>query len=470
MIEVVNPGDDLLYVKKVIQKCFIEVDETGTKAAACEESDEDMGYSIWDPPPPNPRFVADHPFMFMIREDTSQAVFFMGVVATRILLDDAHNGFKDGNFVCSPFSLETVLGMLAAGAEGETLEQLLEFLGHETVDHLLSDSPSAKLLAQLFSDTDSREAGLEIVLANGIWVDKKLITRVQSRYKEVLQCVYKTEAKFVDFENMPHGSAKNINSWVNEKTRGLIPTIVDGGDLKDDVVIALVNALYFKGLWSKPFDAKKTKVKDFHLVNGETVSIPFMTSQKQFNYGCFEGCKILQIPYESEGQSNEFSMYIFLPDRKDGLQELLKVFHSDPALFHEDFYLEPRFLEKLWIPKFKISCAFEADNAVKQMGLTLPFKRTNKEFRRIVQPTGPEDNIYVSKILHKSFIEIDETGTEAAAVSCLFMGLPGCTAYCPPPPPPARFVADHPFLFMIREVTSQAVFFIGVVLNPHATD
>nr|XP_043616295.1 serpin-Z1-like [Erigeron canadensis] len=353
-------------------------------------------------------------------------------VATRILLDDARNGFKHGNFVCSPFSLETVLGMLAAGAQGKTLKQLLEFLGHETIDQLLSETPSAKLVVQLLSNQGCGGKGPDIGLANGIWLDKKLIDRVQSGYKEVLQGVYKTEPSFVDFENKTDQSAGIINSWVNEKTRGLIPTFVGGGDLKDSV-IALVNAFL-----------------------------------KRFNYGCFEGCKILQVPYKSKGRiSNRYSMYIFLPDRKDGLKELLQVFHSDPALFHEDFYLEPRFLEELWIPKFKISFKFEADNVVKQMGLTLPFELTNEEFSRIVEPSGPKDNIYVSKILQKSVIEIDETGTEAAAASFVGMRL-GCPAKRPPPPPPARFVADHPFMFMIREDTSQAVFFIGVVLNPHA--
>nr|XP_043616233.1 serpin-Z1-like [Erigeron canadensis] len=276
-------------------------------------------------------------------------------VATRILLDDAHNGFKNGNFVCSPFSLDTVMGMLAAGAEGKTLKQLLDFLGHETVDQLLSESPTAILLSQISSDSNRAGRGGPVIgLANSIWVDMK-------------------------------------------------------------------------------------------------------------------GYKILQIPYESKGQSNDFSMYIFLPDRKDGLQELLQVFHSDPALFQKRFYLKRTGFDELRIPKFKMSCKFDPKDAMEQMGLTLPFNPMNMELNRILESTnsGGADMLYVSKILQKSFIEVDKKGTEAAACTIATMRI-GCARQLEPPPPRPRFVADHPFMFMIREDTSMAVLFIGVVLNPHA--
>nr|XP_043608820.1 serpin-ZX-like [Erigeron canadensis] len=188
-----------------------------------------------------------------------------------------------------------------------------------------------------------------------------------------------------------------------------------------------------------------------------------MSSSQEFNYGSFEDVKILRIPYESKDQ---FSMYIFLPDTKDGLQDLLQLFHSDPALFHERFNLTLRHLDELWIPKFKISYKFEAHEVIKQMGLTLPFEPTNLELSRIVEPRVPDQDMpYVSKILQKSFIEINEEGTEAAAWTTGYAKM--ASAKRPRPPPPAKFVADHPFMFMIREDKSLAVLFIGVVFNPH---
>nr|GEU43182.1 hypothetical protein [Tanacetum cinerariifolium] len=268
-------------------------------------------------------------------------------VATKILLEDAHKGYKKGNDVCS-FSLEMVLGMLAFGAKGRTLEQLLGFLGHETMDQLRAESCALKFFAQ--------------------------------------NCVgsLHVKANYVDFIN-PAKAVQVINSWVKRKTKGLIPTVIQEEDLLnwEDARMVFVNALHFNGTWSKPFNTNKTRKKEFHLIKGEKVSVPFMTSKK-FDYGSFGDYKILKIPYESKGQSNEFSMYIFLPDRRDGLKDLLQVFHSNHAIFYGDFDLKTRKLDLLWVPKFKISYDFEALDVVKEMGLILPFNPTNKELTGIV--------------------------------------------------------------------------------------
>ncbi|GJV31223.1 serpin-ZX [Tanacetum coccineum] len=218
----------------------------------------------------------------------------------------------------------------------------------------------------------------------------------------------------------------------------------------------------FKGIWSNPFDADDTIDKKFHLINGEQVSVPFMTSNKEFDYGSFEGFNMIKLPYKSDkGKSNKFSMYIFLPHEKAGLKNLLQTFHSNDALFQGEFDLTRQEFDTLWIPKFKISCNFEPKDVMKQMGLTLPFEKKNKELSGIVEP---DIMLYVSKILQKSFVEIDEKGTEAAAFSAMFT-IKSCRRNDKPPPRPS-FVADHPFMFMIREDSSQAVLIVGVVLNP----
>ncbi|PWA42125.1 serpin-ZX [Artemisia annua] len=349
--------------------------------------------------------------------------------------------------------------MLAFGATGQTLEQLLEFLGHETLDQLHSESPTSKLFAQILTNPNGGKGNLDINLANAVWLDKKLSpVCLLSSYKEVLNTVYNTKALFADFKNKPK-AVRKINAWADKKTKGLIPTIVTEDDLTGEEDLVFANALYFKGIWSNPFKANMTKKKKFKLINGGKVLAHFMTNYEDFHYGSFSGYSMLKIPYETNGQSNEFSMYIFLPDRKDGLQDLLQVFHSDNSLFYRNFYLKERKLDEVWIPKFKITYKFEAHDVMKEMGLTLPFDPNNKEITQILG-----EWIYVSKVLQKSFIEVDEKGTETAAVSLMSMRV-GCR--CPPPrPPPASFVADHPFMFMIREDTSRAVFFIGVVLNP----
>ncbi|XP_071712645.1 serpin-Z7-like [Rutidosis leptorrhynchoides] len=168
------------------------------------------------------------------------------------------------------------------------------------------------------------------------------MNRVQSFYEEVLESVYKTEARLLDFENKPEKSAMEMNSWVSKKTKGLIPTIIEKTDLKE-VFIVLENALYFKGLWYKPFNAKSTKDKNFHLMNGKTVSVPFMTKKTPITGPCMvllKATKSFKQPHETEGLSNKISMYIFLPDRTDGLHDLLKVFDSDNDLCHAKYDLD----------------------------------------------------------------------------------------------------------------------------------
>ena len=145
------------------------------------------------------------------------------------------------------------------------------------------------------------------------------------------------------------------------------------------------------------------------------------------------------------------------------MKNLLKLFHSDDDLFHGDFDLKEERLNNLWIPKFKISCTFEPEDVTKQMGFTLPFEKTNKELSGIVNMRGLYDNmLYVSKVLQESVIEVDERGTEAAGFTRIRLTGGGG-------PPPESFVADHPFMFMIREDTSKAVLFVGAVLNLELT-
>ncbi|PWA77820.1 serpin-Z10 [Artemisia annua] len=378
-------------------------------------------------------------------------------VITKTLLDDAQRGFTNGNFVCSPLSLDIVLGMLTVGAVGYTLKQLLGFLRYGSIDQFFSQSPSAKLLAQSLSNR--KIDGLEFVLANGVWVQK--FVNLESSYKRILEDFYKTQVKHVDFKDKVklNEVVGEINSWIEKETKGLIPSVVNTSDFTENDFLVLANVLYFKGDWHKQFAAQLTTTYAFGLINGDTVnSVPYMTLREpSFDYGSFQGFKMIKLPYKINDQSNRFSMYIFLPDRQDGLQDLLKLFHSNDTLFHGDFDLKWTKFRHLWIPKFKISTTFDPEDVMKQMGLTLPFLKTNTEFSGIVK----NEMIYVSKILQKSIIEVDEKGTVAASFSMVKGAFGGCASA-----PEIDFVADHPFMFMIREDTSKGVLFVGVVLNP----
>ena len=224
--------------------------------------------------------------------------------------------------------------------------------------------------------------------------------------------------------------------------------------------------LYFKAAWKTPFRASNTlDDEDFHLLNGQITKAPFMTMRDEsHSFGSFEDFKLLRLPYQ-RGQSTEkrcFSMYIFLPHARDGLKDLVAKFNSDSAALHpKNFPLNTEELSRVWMPKVKFSYDFEAQELMKAKTLTLPFDPYNADFSNMVESPV---NIYIGSIIHKAFVEVNEEGTEAAAVTVARMRF-GCALGMVERPKPS-FVADHPFMFMIIEDSSKLVVFTGAVLNP----
>ncbi|KAI9100250.1 hypothetical protein K1719_024468 [Acacia pycnantha] len=185
-----------------------------------------------------------------------------------------------------------------------------------------------------------------------------------------------------------------------------------------------------------------------------------MTSmpREEYYYNSFENHKVLTIPYQSGSNPLKFAMYFFLPHEKDGLPNLIHTLNSNPRFLNQRFELRRKEILEFWIPRFKFSFNLEATEDMKELGLTLPF--TPGELTE-VSDSSYSHKLYVSNILQKTFVEVNEEGTKAAASTAALL-VP--TSFRPMPKP--SFVADHPFIFMIREETSMAVFFIGAVLNP----
>nr|XP_016433234.1 PREDICTED: serpin-Z10-like [Nicotiana tabacum] len=211
--------------------------------------------------------------------------------------------------------------------------------------------------------------------------------------------------------------------------------------------------------------SNRTINKDFYLLNGDEVSVPFMTGCYDFHYGSYEGYQVAKIPYFIGKDNKEFSMFVFLPNEKDGLLSLLEKLISDPKFFTQKYRLQKEELDAFFIPKFKFSYTAmdEVIKTMKEMRLTLPFDEDCEEITWIVETKGP---FVINRILQKTFIEVNEKGTEASAVTEESDDDLGFSLYDLTPPPRPTFVADHPFLFMIREEVSRLVLFTGAVLNP----
>ena len=252
-----------------------------------------------------------------------------------------------------------------------------------------------------------------------------------------------------------------VNSWAEKETNGLIKELLPLGSVNNATRLIFANALYFKGAWNDKFDASKTKDYEFHLLNGSPVKVPFMTSKKKQFIRAFDGFKVLGLPYKQGEDKRQFSMYFFLPNAKDGLTALVEKVASESELLQHKLPLDKVEVGDFRIPKFNISFGLETSDMLKELGVVLPF--SGGGLTKMVN-SSVSQNLCVSNIFHKSFIEVNEEGTEAAAATAATILLRSAMSI----PPRLDFVADHPFLFMIREDLTGTIIFVGQVLNPLA--
>ena len=250
-----------------------------------------------------------------------------------------------------------------------------------------------------------------------------------------------------------------VNLWAERETNGLIKELLPLGSVDNLTQLIFANALYFKGEWNDNFDALETKAYDFQLLNGNSVKVPFMTSERKQFIRAFDGFKVLGLPYKQGEDKRQFTMYFFLPNAKDGLLALLEKLASESELLQHKLPLDKVEVGDFRIPRFNISFELETSDMLKELGVVLPF--TNGGLTKMVN-SPVSQNLYVSKIFHKSFIEVNEEGTKAAAATAATL-LYGSSLSLPTD---IDFVADHPFLFMITEDLTGTIVFVGQVLNP----
>ena len=248
-----------------------------------------------------------------------------------------------------------------------------------------------------------------------------------------------------------------MNSWVEKVTSGLIKELLPPGSVDQTTRLVLGNALYFKGAWTEKFNVSETRDSEFHLLDGTSVQAPFMSSGKDQCIACYDDFKVLKLAYQQGGDKRKFSMYILLPEARDGLWSLAEKLSSEPEFMEEHIPTRKVPVGQFKVPKFKVSFGFEASDLLKGLGLELPFSSQADLSELVHLPAG--QNLCVSSIFHKSFVEVNEEGTEAAAASAAVVML--CSFRMP-----TDFVADHPFLFLIREDTTGVLLFVGHVVNP----
>ncbi|GLJ17550.1 hypothetical protein SUGI_0305280 [Cryptomeria japonica] len=357
------------------------------------------------------------------------------------------------NSVFSPLSISVALSLGAGGAKGATLDQFCICLKSKDVYQL--HELSSHLINVVLLD-GSVNKGPVLSFVNGVWVDQSMT--LKPNYNDVVKNRYNAEISSLDFINKANEARMEVNKWAANETKGKIEEFLPPNSVGADTRLILANALYLKGAWQKNFDLSATKEGTFNLLNGESVKVPMMTTTKSRSIQVVDDCKILRLPYFQGQDNRSFSMYIILPNDINGLPELERKLDLNFLEHH----LSPRSEVKVrsfQLPRFKVSSNVNATEILKNMGLVLPFS-DDANFNDMVDCVS--GRLCISDVFHNSFVEVNEEGTEAAAVTALVMEKQCAIIY----QIEEDFIADHPFMFVIKEDKSGVILFVGHVLNP----
>ncbi|MGA2171774.1 MAG: serpin family protein [Sedimentisphaerales bacterium] len=353
---------------------------------------------------------------------------------------------REGNLFLSPYSISTALAIAQAGARGATEQQMAKTLNFPTT---LGNEQFHKEFGAIIGQLNQAGAkgGFELVVANAMWGQKDY--KFLPEFLTLVRTNYEGDLQQVDFAKQTEAARKTINDWVENKTKDKIKELIKPGTLDSMTRLVLTNAIYFKGKWATPFKPEQTQEAPFTLLSGEKVNVPMMHQTAHFGYMETDTIQVLELPYVN----NDLSMVILLPKKPDGVNELEKGLTSE-TITGWLAGLRKREVQ-VYVPRFKLTSEFSLAETLSAMGMPDAFS-TKADFSGI---TGNRD-LFISAVVHKAYVEVNEEGTEAAAATGVAMKL---TAVAPPPP---VFRADHPFVFLIRDNQTGSILFLGRTANP----
>lgn len=349
-----------------------------------------------------------------------------------------HGDDKDDNLFISPLSVSTALAMTMNGAEGDTkyeMQNALKYNGwpKDSLNSAFSD---------LITILPRLDKNIKMNTANSIWYRSGF--NVLQSFLDVNNKFFNAEIKDKDFSNP--STIKEINTWVEDKTAGKIKDIVKSID--PATVMMLINAIYFKAQWKYEFDKKNTSIEKFRLENGSTVDVDMMhASEMQINYFSNNKLSMVDLPY---GDS-VYSMTIILPNFDFKVDDIIKDLNITNWEYMRD-RMTPQKTD-IAIPKFKLEYREYLKEFLKKMGMKKAFDPGNADFSGI---NGRKD-LYIDEVIHQSFVEVDEAGTEAAAATVVVINVTSTGN---------SFIANKPFIFLIRDNKTNSIQFIGKVMNP----
>lgn len=348
---------------------------------------------------------------------------------------------KDKNILVSPYSITNALGMVLNGAGGTTRQEMAQTLGwQETPPTAITESETA-----LRQALQAPGPNVELTVANSLWARQGV--RFNQNFLDVTRQSFGAEIHELNFAD-PHALA-TINGWVNANTKGKIPAIISR--LNPDDLMVLLNAIYFKGQWQRPFDPKHTQDGDFQLPGNATKRVPFMFQAGRYNYWHGPNFAALNLPYGT----GRLSMIVLLPDAGVALPAVL----NDLDEAHWSDWLSKLASQqgKVKLPRFKMDFATTLNAPLQSLGIKSAFAG-NADFSAM----RPQRDVFISQVVHKAIMEVNEEGTVAAAATGITMSMGRAID----PRRPFEFTADRPFLTVIVDRQTASVLFAGIVADP----
>jgi serpin B len=349
---------------------------------------------------------------------------------------------EEGNLFFSPFSIRTAFAMAYGGAKGDTAAQMASVL------FFPSDQTGFHSEMGAFIDDLNSSGGRKYLLAvaNALWGQKGY--PFLGEFLKLNKENYRAGLKLVDFENETEQARQTINKWVERKTFKRIQELLKEGVLSQGTVLVLTNAIYFKGTWVSQFSKDNTVDGNFTKLDGSVVTVPFMNQTGGFGFYEDGAVKVLEMPYEGD----RMAMAIILPVKSNGLGELEQ---SLTAKMLEQWLggIEQTSVV-LKLPKFTFTSEFELSERLKSLGMVDAFEAGRADFTGITKL--PE--LFISAVVHKALVDVNEKGTVAAGATAIVFNKASF--------PSQEFIADRPFLFLIRDTTTGAILFMGRMADP----
>ncbi|PIS30093.1 hypothetical protein COT42_03685 [Candidatus Saganbacteria bacterium CG08_land_8_20_14_0_20_45_16] len=353
---------------------------------------------------------------------------------------------EPGNLFFSSYSIFTALGMIYGGADGETAEQLRHGLKLLTPDIHGS-------LGNLQTTLNLSNDNYQLSVVNGLWGQCGYVFK--RSFFDLMKETYQAEVSQVDFTKDKNAVCRQINDWIGQKTKGKITNVLTPDTINSLTRLILANAIYFKANWEDEFGKGLTRNEPFYLLTGDDVEVPIMHRTSYYKYFENDQLQVLELPYKND----ELSMLVILPREKKGLSQIETIFNASSWVkWLSGLQSE---LVAVSLPKFKLTDSFELREPLADLGIKDVFSQSAANLTKM----SNEREIFFSAVIHKTYIDVDEEGTEATAVTVAMM-VAGAHAMPGKPLEPKVFKADHPFLFVIRHNKEGTILFIGRMVNP----